>query len=529
MRVAVYDQFWPTAGGGEKVAGGIAQVLAAEHDVTLVGHDELDLDELGERLQLDLSGVGVNVVELTPTCVEEAVEGYDLLVNASYTSSAVCTARHGLYYVHFPHPTSRDVGGLKGAAVRAVRPLVRTSTLSIEDEQGLHPEEIISRRPGRWTTGDARLSLLLPAGQEIPLSLEIGRGLPESLLPVPVTIEVDGEPVLEVELTARASRLSPRTVTVTVPVRARNDGRHVVVGIVSPSFLPAEVLGSNDRRRLGVPLHSVQLGDAMRARLVRRYPSLGRRPDSLAWIGSYDRTLANSGYTQDWVERWWGPQGGGERPPVSILPPPVTMQPGSAADAKDRIILNVGRFFDAEQGHSKKQLELVKAFEQAVDRGLDGWELHLVGGCGGEDRAYLERVRHAALHLPVHLHVNATGAELRQLYSRAGVYWHASGLGEDPQRHPDRFEHFGITTVEAMSSGAVPIVIGEAGQREVVEHGRSGYHFHTIDQLVDLTRLVTDDDVLRRRLAEAAHTRARAYSMEAFGDHLRGLVDDVVQ
>jgi hypothetical protein len=31
-------------------------------------------------------------------------------------------------------------------------------------------------------------------------------------------------------------------------------------------------------------------------------------------------------------------------------------------------------------------------------------------------------------------------------------------LGEDPERHPDRFEHFGITTVEAMSAGAVPVV-----------------------------------------------------------------------
>ena len=118
---------------------------------------------------------------------------------------------------------------------------------------------------------------------------------------------------------------------------------------------------------------------------------------------------------------------------------------------------------------------------------------------------------------------------LRDLYRRAGIYWHASGLGEDPERHPDRFEHFGITTVEAMSAGAVPVVIGEAGQREVVDHGRSGYHFHTIDQLIDLTRLVTDDDVLRRRMAEAAHARARTYSMEAFGDHLLGVVEEVVR
>ena len=27
----------------------------------------------------------------------------------------------------------------------------------------------------------------------------------------------------------------------------------------------------------------------------------------------------------------------------------------------------------------------------------------------------------------------------------ASIYWHGAGLGEDPQRHPERFEHFGIS------------------------------------------------------------------------------------
>lgn len=526
MKVAVYDRFWSTAGGGEKVAGGIAQVLAEDHQVTLVGHEEIDLDHLGERLQIDLRGVDVAVVELTPTCVEEAVDGFDLLVNASYTSSAVCTARRGLYYVHFPHPTMRDAGGLKGAVVRRLRPLVRSSTLAIEDEQGLHPEELMGGRPGRWTTGEAELSLLLPPGDPLPLRLEFGRLVPADLSPVPVTIEVDGELACTAEITARTSRLQPRSVDVVVPVQARPDGRHVVVTIKSPSWLPSEVLGTADPRRLGVPLLSVQLGDAWRARVVRRYPSLGRRPDSLAWIGSYNRTLANSGYTREWIERWWSPtEEGLRRPPVSVLSPPVTMQPTAA---KDPVILNVGRFFDAEMGHSKKQLELVQAFRSLIETGPEGWELHLVGGCSLEDRAYLERVRHAAGDLPVHLHVNASGAELRDLYARASVYWHASGLGEDPNRHPDRFEHFGITTVEAMSAGAVPIVIGEAGQREVVEHARSGYHFGSLDQLVDLTRTVTGDPELRARLGRAAAARAESYSMDAFAERLRTLVDDVM-
>ena len=58
VKIAVYDRYWSTAGGGEKYAAGVASVLAAEHDVTLLAHEPVDRDWLGERLAVDLSGVG---------------------------------------------------------------------------------------------------------------------------------------------------------------------------------------------------------------------------------------------------------------------------------------------------------------------------------------------------------------------------------------------------------------------------------------------------------------------------------------
>ena len=42
MRIAVYDQYWSTLGGGEQFAGGIAAALADHHDVTLVGPEPID-------------------------------------------------------------------------------------------------------------------------------------------------------------------------------------------------------------------------------------------------------------------------------------------------------------------------------------------------------------------------------------------------------------------------------------------------------------------------------------------------------
>jgi glycosyltransferase involved in cell wall biosynthesis len=195
------------------------------------------------------------------------------------------------------------------------------------------------------------------------------------------------------------------------------------------------------------------------------------------------------------------------------------------AGVKEPIILSVGRFFDVTHGHSKKQLELVRAFRQLHDAGVRDWSLHLVGGCGPDGRSYVERVRRAAEGYPVELHLDAKGQELESLYARASVYWHAAGLGEDAARDPVRLEHFGITTVEAMSAGAVPVVIGLAGQLETVRHGVDGFHFHTLDGLCSETRSLIVDDALRKDMARSAAQRARSFSIEAFQAGLSRIVE----
>jgi len=61
-----------------------------------------------------------------------------------------------------------------------------------------------------------------------------------------------------------------------------------------------------------------------------------------------------------------------------------------------------------------------------------------------EHAAYLEQIRTAAEGLPVVLHPDATGAELRDLYGKASIFWPAAGPDEHIQRLPDRHAHFGL-------------------------------------------------------------------------------------
>ena len=155
-----------------------------------------------------------------------------------------------------------------------------------------------------------------------------------------------------------------------------------------------------------------------------------------------------------------------------MLYPPVDIEQFYPANKKN-IILSVGRFFVG--GHCKKQLEMIKAFKEIYNGNdtLKGWEYHLVGGVSNNkrDQEYLKKCRREAQDYPIYFHINAPFKDLKTLYSNAKIFWHAAGFGEDETKHPERMEHFGITTIEAMASGCVPIVINKGGQPEIVRSG----------------------------------------------------------
>jgi glycosyltransferase involved in cell wall biosynthesis len=518
VRTAVYNRYWATGGGAEKYGGIIAQILAGDGPLDLLSHEPVDVDWLAERLHLGLSNVGVRVVDDDAGGVTEAARDYDLFVNVSYMSADPAPTTRSLYVVHFPSPLDGHLGGLQRAVASRFRRLHRSVNARMQWGQGFyHREE--GNRGVAWTNGDAHVRFITDPGSPITVLLVFARRRPRELGPTPVRIEVDGEVRTEVALSPPRSRVDGRRpVVAKVEIKSAAPGVPVDVRILSDTFVPADVVGTSDRRRLGVPLKSLHVGPRRMAEVSRWLPVLFSVSPSAGWIETYGSLVSNSEFTRSWVDRYWGCDS-------QVVYPPVTMH---AATAKEPSILSVGRFFAADMGHSKKQLELVRALRKLSDQGVRGWTLHLVGGCSPDGRSYLDEVRRAAAGYPVEFHVNASGQELEALYGAASLYWHASGLGENAERDPGRLEHFGITTVEAMSAGAVPVVIGLAGQRETVRHGVDGFHFRSLDGLCAQTRRLIDDERLRAQMSSSAALRARAFSIDAFEARLRTVIDRVM-
>ena len=85
---------------------------------------------------------------------------------------------------------------------------------------------------------------------------------------------------------------------------------------------------------------------------------------------------------------------------------------------------------------------------------------------------------------PLSSRVNLPADELRELFARASVYWHATGFSV---KEPAAQEHFGITIIEGMAAGAVPVVFNSGGPPEIITSGENGYLFDTLEELVDDT------------------------------------------
>jgi len=208
--------------------------------------------------------------------------------------------------------------------------------------------------------------------------------------------------------------------------------------------------------------------------------------------------------------------------PIEVLSPPAPLLRPSAV--KRPQILHVGRFFTG--GHCKRQDVLIEAVRRLVAADVST-ELHLAGSLHPEPehRDYFAALVESAAGLPVHFHTNCSAETLQALYAQSLIYWHATGYGEDVERAPHLTEHFGISVVEAMSAGCIPIVFAAGGPVEVVTDGVTGFHFRTLDELCARTQTLIEDTPAEAlaTLAGAATDAARSYDEATFKMKVRTL------
>ncbi len=236
-----------------------------------------------------------------------------------------------------------------------------------------------------------------------------------------------------------------------------------------------------------------------------------RKVNGKSWINrlklkQIKAVICNSRFTKSFIDQEFGVDS-------EVLYPPVETEK-MKPKRKEKMILSVGRFSQLKQ--AKRQDVLIEAFKKFYDRGYRDWRLVLAGGVEVGVGTYIEKLKKKVEDYPVEIIQSPDFKTLKDLYGRAKIFWSAAGFGINEEKEPDRVEHFGITVVEAMAAGAVPLVFSAGGHKEVVIEGENGFLWKTVGQVIKKTQKIIDGRILHKSIAKGSTESSRKYGYERF-------------
>jgi Protein of unknown function (DUF5672)/Glycosyl transferases group 1 len=235
-------------------------------------------------------------------------------------------------------------------------------------------------------------------------------------------------------------------------------------------------------------------------------------------------------------------------PPVSLLDTPSSTTTTSVTTKKNNnhnnsnnkptnvtVISMLGRIFTGRQskGHLAA-VEAVRRLHQQLrlrqrpgDNNNDNhhhqplFELHIIGNVQPGFEEYATNLTRLAQGLPIIFHYSVKREELQATLARSHFVWHLTGI--DAENDPASNEHFGISLVEAMSVGAVPIHFHLGGAREASKG--CGYEIDSIDSLVSKTieamQLSPPEFAAK---SSVCHSAAQSFSIDKFTFHFERLL-----
>ncbi len=226
------------------------------------------------------------------------------------------------------------------------------------------------------------------------------------------------------------------------------------------------------------------------------------------------KIICNSNFTKDVIDSEFGVDSLVIYPPCEVS----KIKP----KRKENIILYVGRFSQLLQ--AKRQDILVEIFIKLCKWGLVDWKLILLGGTEVGNGDYLNKLKFKSRNYPVEYVESPHYEVLRDLYGRSKIFWSASGFEENEAKDPEKVEHFGMTIVESMAAGCVPIVYNAGGHKEIVVDRVSGFLWKKVSDIVRMTKILVSDKKQLRTVSKEAIQRSKSFSYESFEKHVEKIL-----
>lgn len=205
-----------------------------------------------------------------------------------------------------------------------------------------------------------------------------------------------------------------------------------------------------------------------------------------------------------------------------VIYPPISVENFTPSKKKLNNIVYIGRFSNLTQ--SKGHDILISEFKK-IHSTLSGWKLVLMGGTTmGTQPEYLQSLKDLARQLPVEFVFDPHFSTIKKTLETSKIFWSAAGFSKDNSLPPAKQEHFGISLVEAMAAGCVPIVPNRGGHPEIVDHDINGFLYDSLSEFSQLTLQLTTDNQQLKTMSQAAVEKSKIFSEEKFNQKFLELI-----
>lgn len=279
------------------------------------------------------------------------------------------------------------------------------------------------------------------------------------------------------------------------------------IDISSCSFVSADIYTANYDLVFWVSDGSLPLSFSKRTLVHFQFPfrSINGKKITNTIKSKFYKFAVNSLFTKKHIDNEFGINS-------QILYPPVDINKFTPG-VKEKTILYVGRFSQLTQ--LKNPHILVEQFIK-LHKTHKEWKLVLAGGVGvGSESSYLSTIKSMSKNYPISVIENPSLKQLQGLYSAASIFWSAAGFGVDEESEPTKVEHFGMSLVESMSAGAVPVVSNLGGHKEIIE-GKYGFLCNKPDDLHQLTNMLILKPETLKKISHLVQIRSKLYSIDIF-------------
>jgi glycosyltransferase involved in cell wall biosynthesis len=248
--------------------------------------------------------------------------------------------------------------------------------------------------------------------------------------------------------------------------------------------------------------------------------------EELARLNTYHQVWMNSQYSLKYFTKFLmpsvGPNSLATLPVGLVMYPPVLIRPperyAMIPESERKHILMIGRIFMDRQakGHDVgiqvfRYLRFYKLIADDVKLIIIG---AIVPDLGGPQ--WSEELKKMGEGLPIDFHYNASPEDIEEAMKVSSVFWDMTGIKTYEQVDPASIEHFGMSVVEAMSAGLIPVVLNTGGTVEIVDASCGFRGMEELDYMNHTSAIFKLSGEQRQELRRNAMNRAKLFSVERF-------------